>query len=339
MWHPGSSRDQNTKGVDEKEADEQPADEQEKVKIAWRYGHMKQFKTTVESTDGTEDYCRTFDLAATIPNAIISRAVDDNLLSYEETAPQTTSDPSKAILQKLRSLLNADGQDKAPLRVCVNNLGDFPWGRLHGRDLLKFLLHLRSSIRDTTACALVTLPPHLSHPEFIPGWIQKLSHLSDGCMTFQGITSDAVLGSTFPSYSGLLTVHSTPSPHTLLDPSRRFSQLRGLDVSGKAENNLAFKCMRKRFVVETLHLDVEGGVGERRTTPAVPVSVTSSVTVGAAPRLHTDSLTSGFAKVSIEAPHPLPTSTSATDGQTGENKPKKARKKVAFHSESADFEF
>lgn len=53
MWHPGSSRDQNTKGVDEKEADEQPADEQEKVKIAWRYGHMKQFKTTVESTDGT----------------------------------------------------------------------------------------------------------------------------------------------------------------------------------------------------------------------------------------------------------------------------------------------
>jgi elongator complex protein 4 len=27
--------------------------------------------------------------------------------------------------------------------------------------------------------------------------------------------------------------------------------------------------MRKRLVFETLHLDVEGGVGERRTTPAL----------------------------------------------------------------------
>jgi len=38
--------------------------------------------------------------------------------------------------------------------------------------------------------------------------------------------------------------------------------------TGGGENNLAFKCTRKRFVIETHHLDVEGGVGERRTTPA-----------------------------------------------------------------------
>ena len=29
---------------------------------------------------------------------------------------------------------------------------------------------------------------------------------------------------------------------------------------------MAFKCTRKRFVIETLHLDVDGGVAERRTT-------------------------------------------------------------------------
>jgi hypothetical protein len=37
--------------------------------------------------------------------------------------------------------------------------------------------------------------------------------------------------------------------------------------SGGRENNIAFKCMRKRLVFETHHLDAEGGVGERRTGP------------------------------------------------------------------------
>jgi elongator complex protein 4 len=58
----------------------------------------------------------------------------------------------------------------------------------------------------------------------------------------------------------------------MLAPSDKLSTLRGLLTSpsgtGGGENNLAFKCMRKRMIFETLHLDLEGGVGERRTTPA-----------------------------------------------------------------------
>jgi len=81
-----------------------------------------------------------------------------------------------------------------------------------------------------------------------------------------------VLSSLFPAHHGLLQIHSLPSPHTLVPASDRFSVLRGLSstsaASGGGENNLAFKSMRKRLVLETLHLDVEGGVGERRTTPA-----------------------------------------------------------------------
>jgi elongator complex protein 4 len=38
--------------------------------------------------------------------------------------------------------------------------------------------------------------------------------------------------------------------------------------NGGRENNIGFKCTRKRLVFETHHLEVEGGVGERRTTPA-----------------------------------------------------------------------
>ena len=68
----------------------------------------------------------------------------------------------------------------------------------------------------------------------------------------------------------------------LVPASDRFSTLRGLAASssssvsasgGIGENNLAFKVTRKRFVIETFHLDVEGGVGERRTTPAPSATV------------------------------------------------------------------
>lgn len=83
---------------------------------------------------------------------------------------------------------------------------------------------------------------------------------------FALIPANPALTSVFSSHHGLVRIHSLPSPHTLLPPSDKFSTLRGLSSSG--ENNLAFKCMRKRLIFETLHFDLEGGVGERRTTPA-----------------------------------------------------------------------
>ncbi|KAH9019686.1 hypothetical protein EDB85DRAFT_2075794 [Lactarius pseudohatsudake] len=63
-----------------------------------------------------------------------------------------------------------------------------------------------------------------------------------------------------------------PAPHSLIPASDRSSTLRGISSvsgwTGGGEDNLGFKRTRKRFVIETHHLDVEGGVGERRTTPA-----------------------------------------------------------------------
>jgi elongator complex protein 4 len=88
--------------------------------------------------------------------------------------------------------------------------------------------------------------------------------------------------------------------------------------------------MRKRLVVETLHLDVEGGVGERRTIPSTSAAVDSTP--------HTvhgeikDELQ--LAKVVIETPPErlLETTLSAADKTTS----KKARKKVAFKTAETD---
>lgn len=65
-----------------------------------------------------------------------------------------------------------------------------------------------------------------------------------------------------PTYHGLVRVHALPAPHSLVSASDRLSTLfaRG--------NDLAFRCTRRRLALDTLHLDVGGGVAERRTTPA-----------------------------------------------------------------------
>lgn len=85
---------------------------------------------------------------------------------------------------------------------------------------------------------------------------------------------------------------------------------------------MGFRCSRKRFVIETLHLDVEGGVSERRTAPPRSAG------------LHEDSAKPvkepGAAKVAVEAP-PVPEETTKTP-----EKPKKPRKVVAFRSEGKD---
>ena len=78
------------------------------------------------------------------------------------------------------------------------------------------------------------------------------------------ITGNPGLSNMFPLHHGLVHIYTVPSPHTLSAPSDRFSCLRGLSSSG--ENNLGFKSTRKRVVFERLHLGIEGGIGERRTT-------------------------------------------------------------------------
>ena len=47
---------------------------------------------------------------------------------------------------------------------------------------------------------------------------------------------------------------------------------------GAGENNLGFRLKRKKFVVETVHLGIEGGTGERRTEPKPELSLVSATT-------------------------------------------------------------
>lgn len=90
--------------------------------------------------------------------------------------------------------------------------------------------------------------------------------------------------------------------------------------------------MRKRFVIETLHLDIEGGVSERRTAPptglaSVDATAPSTLTT---PQTHFHSTasveivaqTQSSATILDEAPPPVPR--------------KRPKKSVAFRSDQPE---
>ncbi|RPD81996.1 PAXNEB-domain-containing protein [Lentinus tigrinus ALCF2SS1-7] len=283
MWIPGNNvppaPSTNASGLShttpaEDKEDERASEHDTKIKIAWRYEQMKQFQTTVQSTSqSTEDFCRTFDLTYRIPDATIAATRAEG--RFIEVKPdENNSDVSSScrkVLRRLSEILSsadADASSNVATRICIPALGSYEWGDLLPSDICCFLHSLRALLRrHPRACAAVCMPPHLCQEAFGgAGWVQKLGWLTDASITLAAFTANPSLTAMFSSHHGLVHIHSLPAPHTLLPPSDKFSTLRGLTSSG--ENNLAFKCMRKRLIFETLHLDVEGGVSERRTTPS-----------------------------------------------------------------------
>ena len=86
------------------------------------------------------------------------------------------------------------------------------------------------------------------------------------------------------------------------------------------------KCMRKRLIFETLHLDLEGGVGERRTTPATNAVALEAGMIFDAKNLADVRIGIEEDDVSVEAQH----------FAAGGVKAKKPKKSVAFQSDRPD---
>ncbi|KAF8167916.1 Elongator complex protein 4 [Crassisporium funariophilum] len=269
MWFPKTSGQKAAAGDSD---DDEKVDQSHKVKIAWRYENMKRFKTTVGATSqDMETFCHAFELSSRVPDGLVDDALSASQLRLMNVGSE---DPSLVkLLHEISEYLTAD--TSIPVRICIPSLGSPSWGDVTTQSILHFLHSLRSTLRrHPHGCASITLPPHLSSDTWGgPGWIQKLGWASDAALTLAAFSGNPALSSIFPSHHGLVQIHTLPSPHTLSPPSDRFSTLRGLASSssssgGGGENNIAFKCTRKRLLFETMHLDIEGGTGERRTTPS-----------------------------------------------------------------------
>ncbi|SNX84124.1 uncharacterized protein MEPE_02832 [Melanopsichium pennsylvanicum] len=180
-------------------------------------------------------------------------------------------------------------------------------GQTHHAEVIRFLHRLKRLLRSLSLIDSATSPSSprtaampsmavigissflLSHqssalnanPVNLP---HRMVHSVDSAVSLSAFASSPALRNAFTAYTGAFKVLKTPAIGTLTNPSIRSSVLRGMGTgagagagggkggggeggAGGGENNLAFKVRRKRLVIETLHLDVEGGVSERRTKP------------------------------------------------------------------------
>ncbi|KAF8845257.1 PAXNEB-domain-containing protein [Paxillus ammoniavirescens] len=354
MWMPNSSSNTRTSTppADEKE-EENAAQNEEKIKIAWRYEQMKKFQTTVMSNNlSTDDFCNTFDLTSRIPLSVIDDARNDKrLLLLDLNGECDAASSMMGVIRQIQHVLAATSSTEV-VRLCVPSLGSPEWVGQSPTDILHFLHSLRRLLRQyPQACACVSLSPHLCTDSWGgPGWVQKVGWVTDAAISLAGFGANPSLVALFPSHHGLLQIHKLPAPHTILSASDKYSTLRGLSSSagasvGSGENNLAFKCMRKRLIFETMHLDLEGGVTERRTAPSAnTISIDTGIAhthdvfhvVDEGSNRSLATIEVELEKTTMEIRGSPAASQSAAEIPTTPSKLKKPKKKVAFHSERPD---
>ncbi|KAL4068230.1 Elongator complex protein 4 [Scleroderma yunnanense] len=332
------------------EDDENSTQSDERIKIAWRYEGMKHFQTTVSSGNhsSTDDYCHTFDLTCRMPVSVVQSAcATKRLVFVEVNSNEDVRGSIRRLLRRIENVLSASPSEMGPMRLCIPSVGCPQWGDVDPAAIMYFLHSLRRLLRQHPhVCASVSLAPHICADYWGGyGWDRKVGWLTDAAISMTGFGANPSLVAVFPSHHGLVQVLKLPAPHTILPGSDKYSMLRGLASSaganaGSGENNLAFKCTRKRLIIETMHLDLEGGVTERRTTPS---STAISLDAGLADDKVYVSDRGGrsLATVQVELEKAV---VIESDSQacpplnitTTPSKVKKPKKKVAFHSDQPD---
>jgi len=290
----------------------------------------------------------TFDLTCRIPDAILDSARQSAQLILIDV---DTSEDIRGVIEQIEGLLSSSANTQA-VRICIPALGSPHWGNLEPSTVSTVLHGIRRLLhRYPNACASLSLVPHICTDTWGgPGWVQKVGWLTDAAICMSAFGANPSLVSLFPSHHGLLQILKLPAPHTILPASDKYSTLRGLSsaagtMGGSGENNLAFKCMRKRLIFETLHLDLEGGVTERRTTPSSNAMVLdANIMYETTPT--TDGRKGSLATVEVELEHVRDLTLDApslyavadpmTDHSPSATKLKKPKKKVVFHSERPD---
>ncbi len=333
-WVEGESGLEAVAGA-ESESETEAMEDDGRTKIAWRYDKMAKFRTSVgeaplplgpssrappKLTPGSSR------LAAntTLPAPLRAQLEAAGTISYVDPG-----DGLASAVEALAAALAAAPTDQV-VRVVVPELGSRDWP-LAAPEIPRFLLCLRALLRHRPAVGAVTLPPTLStsptptSPSASAStspdsntWITSLAHASDACLTLQGFGTSPGHFRAFAPLHGLLTPHALPSPHHLLSPACRHSTLLGVKDGG--EQNLGFRLKRKKFVVESVHLGIEGGTSERRTAPVEKV-------VPAVDKAAVAEAAEGVERAAAEK------AGTAEPASAEKEKPKKPRARVRFGSD------
>ncbi|WVQ78667.1 hypothetical protein IAT38_000754 [Cryptococcus sp. DSM 104549] len=326
-------------------------------KIAWRYEKMGKYKTTVGGS-GPQ-----LSLMTPLPSETLDAIHTSRQMTYIPLDPplasSSTSSPAASVLDAaLKGVYDriAAAKKGQAVRVTVHELGSLDWGEVSLAEVHRFIHSLRAIIASKPAAVLLTIPASFIDrlgSSMRESAVKELAWAVDACVELKGFADDPTLPPLFPTTHGLLTLHSFPTSHALLPSTLKHSTLLGVSQTssaapggggggGAGENNLGFKLRRKRFVVETVHLGVEGGVGERRTGGDVGEalegvkSVVSSSTgiLGGVERAQSQAQPAAAASASLAAGTEVPPEADTRPrGADKDKKASKPRARVRFGGE------
>lgn len=272
------------------EREEKSEEELQRLKIAWRYDRMQRVDAPFQGDDAAA-FCTVFDLTQRVPKDVLEDARASGLLhtcALDSTPMDAAWCAVEQGVAQCKAALEQGGRTPA-LRIILRDVGAPVWHQ-QGASLIPFLLRLRSLARTLSMptsgtaipCIVAMAAAASTQGEETGGanTLHRIMHLADGCIGLSSFAASPSLRSVFPDCTGALRVFCTPSIGSLANPSLRASVLRGMGVgttadrsaraaggAGGGENNLVFKVRRKRLAIETMNLDVDGGVKERRTKP------------------------------------------------------------------------
>uniref|UniRef100_A0A1B0DFP0 Elongator complex protein 4 n=1 Tax=Phlebotomus papatasi TaxID=29031 RepID=A0A1B0DFP0_PHLPP len=208
---------------------------EEEMRIAWRYNDLP--KVSLEQ-GSKRDYH--FDLSRNVPQGDIE-ACDITSIGSDENFGQL----QKALKEKLsdKCFKLSEESEKKLLRICLNSLGSPLWWTKEDFEgkLVRFLVILRSLMRNSTAVCMISIPTHLFHC-LEPKLLARLRNLVDYAIEIESFSgAEAETNAMYREYHGLVHIHRITAVNTLA-PFR------------PETFDLAFKQRRKKFVVEKLHL-------------------------------------------------------------------------------------
>ncbi|KAL9542826.1 hypothetical protein MBANPS3_008413 [Mucor bainieri] len=315
MWLSTSDKDDDDDSSDKTKNARTDA-ESDRMKIAWRYSHLKRFETGVKAkpaspvpqqqqaantasdpsqkaADEPKPYCSQFDLTKRVPAAVLEQANTEilqwNMEADGENDDDEEEDDYESLINKVRKVVLdgnfssavpvAPGTPRNALRVAIHSLASPSWQSKTPYDLYKFFHALRGLLRFSFGTAVVTVPAYLY--DEVPNVMKRIEHMVDAVIEIESFAGDPVHNEAAytQNYHGFFHVHKLPVLNSLLPPSTKLSVL-----SAGGSNDLGFKLRRKRFAIETFHLPPEGGVVTRRTEPpssSAPVTTTTTAAAAA----------------------------------------------------------
>ncbi|XP_058458267.1 elongator complex protein 4-like isoform X1 [Malaya genurostris] len=233
----------------------------EDMRIAFRYNNLS--VVDLEQKPSTQQIGHFFDLSKQIEPSELDKH-DIVYWNGSQTHPHSSNIFSNPIYQSLldsihrkcnQSLFDTsstDVKDKNLLRICINSLGSPLWyDRNFFPDVILFLTILKSIIRNSISCCLITIPDHLFHHFENNDLYARLIDQIDYCVALESFAgSDKEMNPAFKEYHGLLNIV-------------KLSALNALASFTPETNDLAFKLRRRKFVIEKLHLPPELGEDNR----------------------------------------------------------------------------